>query len=137
MEITMMRRPVILFFLSFILHLASADLSSDGGLVKDGFPNPVPDYAFGLDGRSLGSRQRVCPTPGPGARLCDADTKCADGRYATRARIIQTQFLTFSVLLAAVVNVVYVVMAPPTVERGTALAAVKPWLCVVLMATSR
>lgn len=82
MEITMMRRPALLFLFHFLLHLALADLSSERGLVKDGFPNPVPDYAFGLDGKSLGVRQRVCPTPGPGARLCDADTKCADGRYA-------------------------------------------------------
>lgn len=137
MEITTMRRPVLLYFLSFLLHLASADLSSEGGLVKDEFPNPVPDYAFGLDGRSLRSRQRVCPTPGPGARLCDADTKCADGRYATWARIIQTRVLIFFVLPAAVVNVAYVVMALHIAERETALVAVKPWLCVVLMATSR
>lgn len=86
MELTM-GRSALFFFLSFLLHLASADISGDSGLVKDAFPNPVPDYAFGLNDRSLGSRQRVCPTPGPGARLCDKDTKCADGRYATWARI--------------------------------------------------
>lgn len=78
-----MRRPALLFFVTFLLHLALADVSNEGGLVKEEFSNPVPDYAFRLDGRSLESRQRVCPTPGPGARLCDADTKCADGRYAT------------------------------------------------------
>ena len=54
-----------------------------------------------------------------------------------RARIIQTRVLTFFVLPAAVVNVAYVVMALHTAERETALAAVKPWLCVVFMATSR
>lgn len=67
MEITTMRRPALLFLLPFLLHLVLADLSSEGGLVKDGFPNPIPD--FGLDGRSLGVPQRVCLTPGPGARL--------------------------------------------------------------------
>ncbi|KFY96783.1 hypothetical protein V498_02481 [Pseudogymnoascus sp. VKM F-4517 (FW-2822)] len=50
----MMRRPALLFLFHFLLHLALADLSSESGLVKDGFPNPVPDYAFGLDGKSLG-----------------------------------------------------------------------------------
>ncbi|KFY13881.1 hypothetical protein V492_03004 [Pseudogymnoascus sp. VKM F-4246] len=70
----MARRPVLLFFLSFLLHLASAVPSTKRGLAKDEFPNLVPDYAFGLK-----SRQAACPTPDPGASLCDKDTKCADG----------------------------------------------------------
>ncbi|KFY44882.1 hypothetical protein V494_01266 [Pseudogymnoascus sp. VKM F-4513 (FW-928)] len=70
----MARRPALLFFLSFLLHLASAVPSTKRGLARDEFPNLVPDYAFGLK-----SRQAACPTPDPGASLCDKDTKCADG----------------------------------------------------------
>lgn len=39
-------------------------------------------------------------------------------------------------LLAVAVNVAYVAMGPLTAERGTALAVVKLWLCVVSMAIS-